>query len=197
MPKPPSSTASPGPAYSPQPFTWTAITQYYANLTYINNDFTKKPQKDAVNEVGSQRWRDGPHGDKKTPKKPDPRILVYEVEYDTRNDTVMGNLPDLTVRSWLHLAERIGRYKPAKADRMDILPDDIFQSEQEQLDIDDHDEYYEDSNDLSITKKKKEKKKKKKKAINKVWFTFVKRAYVGSVTEEQLHEDFGQAISPS
>ena len=39
IPSPPSKSSPPGPAYSPQPFTWTSYTQYYANLTRINNDF--------------------------------------------------------------------------------------------------------------------------------------------------------------
>ncbi|KAK1757699.1 hydrolase-like protein [Echria macrotheca] len=37
IPDPPSPTAPPGPGYSVQPLSLTGYTQYYANLTYINN----------------------------------------------------------------------------------------------------------------------------------------------------------------
>jgi len=41
VPEGPSQSAPPGPAYSPQPLTWTRYLQYFANLTHINNDFVK------------------------------------------------------------------------------------------------------------------------------------------------------------
>jgi endopolyphosphatase len=200
MPKPPSSTSPPGPAYSPQPFTWTAIVQYYANLTYINNDFNKNDYEEEADEMESLRWHNGPHHGKKTPNKPHPKKLVYEIEYDTRNDTVMGNMPDLTVRSWLHRAERIGKFKPLKGDRMDMFTEEDQEVEELEPKLEDFEENEEGDEDLSIDKQKKkgEKHKKKKRKIkNKAWFTFVKRAYVGSITEEQLHEDFGQAVEPT
>ena len=39
VPEGPSKSSPPGPAYSPQTFTFTRIVQYFANLTKINNDF--------------------------------------------------------------------------------------------------------------------------------------------------------------
>jgi endopolyphosphatase len=39
IPDPPSKHAPPGPAYSPQVLSWLGYTQYFANLTHINNDF--------------------------------------------------------------------------------------------------------------------------------------------------------------
>ncbi len=81
IPDPPSSTAPPGPAYSNQPFTLLSYTQYFANLTRINE------------KIASE----GSHS---------PRI-DFEVEYSTHDDGIC-QMPDLTVRSFLDLAIRIG-----------------------------------------------------------------------------------------
>jgi len=86
VPDPPSSTAPPGPAYSMQTFTLLGYTQYFANLTHINEDAEKKGEKATVVE--------------------------YKIEYDTRHDNKTIHdyaLSDLTVRAWLGLAQRIGR----------------------------------------------------------------------------------------
>lgn len=81
IPDPPSSTAPPGPAYSNQPYTWLGYTQYFANLTRINEEAAKnKGHKPHVN---------------------------FEVEYATDDDDVY-HMKDLTVRSFLELAVRIG-----------------------------------------------------------------------------------------
>ncbi|KAL8991763.1 MAG: hypothetical protein Q9169_007672 [Polycauliona sp. 2 TL-2023] len=148
-PHPPSKSQPPGPAYSPQTFSWTSYTQYFANLTTINAAFaSRRSSKDAK--------------------------FTYEVEYDTKNDTVFG-LEDLTVRSYVDLAARIGDYKPRK--------DDLWLT----TDSDD---------DVSATKKKKKHKKhKKQKRINKTWFAFVNRAYVGTKDQDDLHDQFGSAAT--
>lgn len=78
-PEPPSSTAPPGPAYSNQALTLLSYTQYYANLTRLN-------------EEASQA--------KKSPR------MEFEVEYTTNDDVY--DMSDLTVRSYLELATRIG-----------------------------------------------------------------------------------------
>ncbi|KAJ5975575.1 Endopolyphosphatase [Penicillium waksmanii] len=78
-PKPPSSTAPPGPAYSNQALTLLGYTQYYANLTRLNEEATQS---------------------KKSPR------LEFEVEYTTSDDVY--EMSDLTVRSFLELATRIG-----------------------------------------------------------------------------------------
>ena len=85
-PDAPSKTAPPGPAYSPQTLSLLGYTQYFANLTRINAAFAS-PEKSRKAEFN------------------------YEVEYNTRNDTLYG-LEDLTVRSCISLATRIGNYKP-------------------------------------------------------------------------------------
>jgi endopolyphosphatase len=79
IPKPPSKSAPPGPAYSPQTFTFTSYTQYFANLTRINNIDGPKPTK-----------------------------FEYEVEYASNNDT-QYKLPDLTMRTLLDLAQKIAK----------------------------------------------------------------------------------------
>ena len=81
IPDPPSSTAPPGPAYSNQPFTLLSYTQYFANLTRINEKIATE---------GSH----SPHID-------------FEVEYSTRDDGIC-QMRDLTVRNFLDLAIRIG-----------------------------------------------------------------------------------------
>lgn len=191
MPKPPSKSAPPGPAYSPQTFSWLGYTQYYANLTHINNDFVQGQDDDIVEEEG---WHDGKHSGK-TPKekaKKRHKKFEYKVEYDTRNDSVFG-LQDLTVRNYLNLAGRIGQYKPAEGDRLkDGETDKMTEEEREgQLSA------LCRGNDMAARKIKEYnkhhgKKHKHRKAINKVWFTFVNRAYVGTRDNEELHDEFGQ-----
>lgn len=154
-PHPPSKSQPPGPAYSPQTFSWASYTQYFANLTRINADFA-------------------------SPRKSKDAKFTYEVEYDTKNDSVFG-LEDLTVRNYVDLATRIGDYKPRKDDRWSTTANDV-------------------ENDMSAAKKrkhkksKKHKKHKKQKRINKTWFAFVNRAYVGAKDEEDLHDQFGFAM---
>lgn len=70
----------PGPAYFPQTLSLTAYKQYFANLTRINADY--------------ERGGNGTFG--------------YQVLYDTRTDPVYS-MSDLTARSYLKLAQRIGR----------------------------------------------------------------------------------------
>lgn len=149
-PKPPSKSSPPGPAYSPQTLSLLGYTQYFANLTRINTDYA-------------------------LPGKSPTAKFEYELEYDTRNDTIYG-LSDLTVRNYINLAARIGKYNP---ERDDVLSDACKDEE-------DH---------LSVSKKKKHKKKKKhhkkRKAIHKLWYTFVNRAYVGAKDDEELRDQFG------
>ncbi|KAL8846813.1 MAG: hypothetical protein Q9221_008121 [Calogaya cf. arnoldii] len=156
-PHPPSKSQPPGPAYSPQTFSWASYTQYFANLTRINAEFT-------------------------SPRRSKHAKFTYEPEYDTKNDTIFG-LEDLTVRSYVNLAARIGDYKPRKDDVLSTATN-------------------ENEDDISATKKKKHKKHKKnkkhkkhkkQKKLNKTWFAFVNRAYVGTKDADDLHDQFGFA----
>ena len=122
IPLPPTPGTPPGPAYSPQPFTLIGYTQYYANLTEVNDDMT-----DAVSDgveskiIAGKGWHAGKHKGRNGMKLPDlpkdePHVAKfhYEVEYSTFNDSKGYNLDDLTVRSYLKLAHRIGRYEEEK-----------------------------------------------------------------------------------
>ena len=179
MPKPPSKSTPPGPAYSPQTLSWLGYTQYYANITQINNDFTEIGK-----DVDSEKWHEGKHSGKKPKEKSKNhhKKFEYEIEYDTRNDSTFG-LPDLTVRSYVDLAGRIGQYRSANEDSL-------------LREADGQGSALCHNSGLGAQKNKKYrkhhgKKHKHRKAITKVWFAFVNRAYVGSRDEEELHDQFG------
>lgn len=176
-PLPPSKSSPPGPAYSPQTFTWLGYTQYYANLTRINNDF---PDSELETTSGSddipletKKWHKGKHpGKKPTEGSRRAKRFVFQVEYDTRKDKVYG-LKDLTVLNWIELAGRIGKYKSCgdeAAPRQSAGEDDKLSE--------------------ASKKQKKRERRKKRKVINKTWFTFLSRAFVGTRDEDELWEDF-------
>lgn len=187
IPKPPSKSAPPGPAYSPQTLSLLGYKQYYANLTRINDDFGQDQT------VGEKGWHNGKHSGKK-PHKDKLRHhnkFRYEVEYDTRNDTVFG-LKDLTVRSYVDLAGRIGQYKPPKSDRIEDVDGEDSDATDDDVDV-----VACGDRKLAASKKKHKKHGKKhrhRKAINKVWFTFVNRAFIGTRDDEELHDEFGQEV---
>ncbi|KAL6718159.1 Endopolyphosphatase [Lecanora helva] len=180
IPKSPSKSAPPGPAYSPQAFSWLGYTQYYANLTRINGDFT--PNED---DLGSNRWHNGKHSGKKPKEKSKhPKKLRYEVEYNTRHDSVF-DLQDLSVRSYVELASRIGQYR-SHANVLHLGEETASTNTNTSC----------DSNGVSLQKNKKYrkhhgKKHRHRKAIEKIWFAFVNRAYVGTRDDEDLHDQFG------
>ncbi|KAF7543586.1 hypothetical protein G7046_g9971 [Stylonectria norvegica] len=209
VPADPPKASLPGPAYFPQPFTFTGYTQYFANLTYLNNDMTK-----------TTKWRDGDFSDKKPKnKKPKPHDFSFEVEYDTFTDKIF-KLPDLTVRSYLELAFRIGKRekkkkgKGSKGKAVDEEPDDDFEEdldidldaaisidgdedtmleeEEEEADSeaeDDDDEADSDTPESTSKKGKKNKKKKNKyRKNNKVWLHFLTEAFVSTVSKKELRK---------
>ncbi|KAA8651992.1 hypothetical protein EYZ11_002978 [Aspergillus tanneri] len=96
VPEPPSASAPPGPAYSNQPLTWLGYTQYFANLTRINNQMSKVSEWSADTEAKDN-------------------VFSFEVEYDTRDDHIY-KMKDLTVRSFFKLATRIAENYSAKSD---------------------------------------------------------------------------------
>ncbi|KAG9788892.1 Endopolyphosphatase, partial [Aureobasidium melanogenum] len=151
VPKPPSATSPPGPGYSPQPLSLVSYTQYYANLTEIHERM---------------------HQDK-TLKRDPYKYFHYEFLYNTKNDSHY-HMPDLTVRSYLDLAERIGR---------DTLPHpDQVQSESDIA----------EQSDIKASRSGNGKKRKKQKKIkNHLWKVFVKRAFVYTKPDEEIDQDFG------
>ncbi|KAH0556816.1 hypothetical protein GP486_005393 [Trichoglossum hirsutum] len=181
VPNPPSKSSPPGPAYSPQTLTLLGYTQYFANLTHINNDFVEESSY-----VGAEGWREGIHKGKDPHKKhpkPGPRKLEYEVEYSTLGDQVY-KMKDMTVRSYLKLARRIGKANPSSKY--------MIKEEDQHVNIDDEVEDASDAQrDFDASKKKHRKHKKGARAHNKVWFTFLQRAFVGTMEDEDIHDKFG------
>lgn len=177
VPSPPSKLAPPGPAYSPQVLTMLGYTQYFANLSHINNDHFEPEGKEPSEDVNTQAWHGGKHIERHPKDKvPKPKTFKFEVEYDTYTDPIY-KLKDMTVKSYLKLAHRIGRSEPAKGDQLD---------EGGNLDEPDTEEELGGVDDVGdLDKKDKDKKNKKK---NKVWLYFVKRAFVGTVGDDNLRK---------
>ena len=192
VPKPPSKSSPPGPAYSPQTFSLLGYTQYYANLTRINNDFTGNGEDESL---GEERWHGGRHKGKKPKEKSKKhhKAFKFEVEYNTMNDSVFG-LKDLTVRSYIDLAGRIGQYRPADGIESGALDDQRHLKDGTESGLDpDEDAQINPcgGHDPEVSKHKKHGKKHKyRKMISKIWFTFINRAYVGSKDEAELRENF-------
>lgn len=191
VPKGPSKSTPPGPAYSPQTLTFLGYTQYFANLTHINNYNFKEPEEAPEEELGAYKWHEGKHkGEEPKDAKPHPKPFKFQVEYDTFTDPIY-KMKDLTVRSYIKLAHRIGQYKPGKDDSIQeteihipaviTIPDNERRSDKNR-DGDD------DGHDFEIHGKKKHKKKKhhKQHEKNKVWLRFIRRAFVGTLEEEEL-----------
>ncbi|KAH6898880.1 Metallo-dependent phosphatase-like protein [Thelonectria olida] len=183
MPDDPPKGSTPGPAYFPQPFTLTGYTQYFANLTYLNNDMEDGADKN--------RWRDGDFSDR-DPKhdKPQPREFKFEIEYSTFTDKVY-KLRDLTVRSYLKLAYRIGKQElkiPLTEDVSEYENELYLLEKEDDVTEDDVEDDAEDQDDHvdSQGKKKKKKKKKPKEKLNKVWREFLMRAFVSTISKKEL-----------
>lgn len=163
IPNGPSPNALPGPAYMAQTLSWVAYTQYYANLTTINNE--------AEHEKG--------HGI---------NPVTFEVEYDTRDDD-WYQLKDLTVRELLKLAHSIGVDGDHSGD--DFVAEDEHgeacdaDEDDEEWNIEDDDD---DDADTLGKKKKKKKGKKGKKKKNKLWIEFLRRAFVGTMDDDDLEK---------
>lgn len=189
VPAPPSKSAPPGPAYSPQTLSLTGYAQYFANLTHINNDFVDQEPGpvDAHKMIGAERWKEGKHQGKKSKhRKPHPKKFKYQVEYNTTDDKIF-KLQDLTVRSYLDLARRIGEYKQKGRE---FLEEQKYECEKEEE---------VEHNNAGAEKKGKDKKKKKhgKHGKTTVWFTFIKRAFVGTLDPDLIEEEFGSRVRSS
>jgi len=105
-----------------------------------------------------------------TMKKNPGKHFKYRVEYTTNNDNNY-QLKDLTVRSLLDIAERIGREKLPK------------------LDIGNRDEGQDDQRQSESVKESN--KKESKTAMNHLWKIFVKRAFVQTKPDEEIDQEFG------
>ncbi|PTB78057.1 Endopolyphosphatase [Trichoderma longibrachiatum ATCC 18648] len=192
IPLDPPKDALPGPAYYPQLLTLTGYTQYFANLTHINDDLPGV-------EADMSKWRKGKH-DHKEPKhgEPSPRDFQYTVEYSTFDDNIY-KLPDLTVKSLLRLAYRMGQKGASKSKTFDLYGDDADLDAEAEDGTDDGEdmdgEADEDTTDAPASELKKGKKGKKgkdkkkgKKESNKAWLHFLKHAFVSTVSKEELEK---------
>ncbi|KAG5940549.1 hypothetical protein E4U53_007576 [Claviceps sorghi] len=174
IPQDPSKDSLPGPAYYPQQFTLTGYTQYYANLTHINNDHA-----DSRGATQGSKWRDGNHGHKKPKHSPaQPREFRFQVEYSTFSDERL-KLEDLTVRNYLRLAYRMGQRGKATGQTVDGSGSDEGSQTVDRSGSD------EGSDDVDADKKKK---KKKKHERNKTWLRWLSYAFVQTVPESELKE---------
>ncbi|KAF4971070.1 hypothetical protein FSARC_2018 [Fusarium sarcochroum] len=182
IPEDPPKGSTPGPAYSPQPFTFMGYTQYFANLTYINNDLTDLAE--------TSKWRDGDFSDEvPNHNKPKPKKFNYEVEYSTFTDKIF-KLPDLTVRSYLRLASRIAKRKAKKGKGKSVQEyNQDFEYDSDDDDDDDafeFPEYADDDAESDFDSTRKGKKRKPRRKSNKVWRHFLQEAFVNTIPEKQL-----------
>ncbi|KAJ0425680.1 Metallo-dependent phosphatase-like protein [Aspergillus carlsbadensis] len=105
-------------------------------------------------------------------------LNLYTVEYDTRTDKIY-RMKDLTVRSYFELAKRISNRNPRKND---LLPQDTESPSAPT----DEESTEEDATPLAGGKKNKNNNRKKHK--NRVWRTFLSRAFVGYLSGDELDE---------
>lgn len=210
VPEGPSQSSPPGPAYSPQTFTWTRYTQYFANLTHINNDFVENGDGASPNmnspqtmfglnvtedgQIESSRWKEGKHGKhqgKQPRPEPHPNKFSYEVEYDTKNDR---KFPDLTVRRWVEYARKIGQTgsKAADVEESEGELDEkmVIDDTPSEDDLDPEDD---DVEELGKKHKKKKGHKKKHRNASKEWYTFVRRAFVSTMNPHEIKQVFSAA----
>lgn len=162
VPKPPSKTSLPGPGYSPQPLSLISWRQYYANLTAINDEVHSDTAKERH------------------------KHFEFQTEYTTDNDSNY-RLQDLSVRSWLDLAEKIARPSLSK-------PDGFFEEEIEEeteASIDDSAESLREEQTYKGEKKGKKKGGGPKTTKNHLWHVFVKRAYVHTKPDAEIQKRFG------
>jgi len=192
VPKPPSRSAPPGPAYSSQTFTFLSWTQLYANLTEINAAVQTEishqqslAESDIRGELHKGRLR---------------QHFKYEVEYTTGEEPYKMN--DLTVRSWVDLAEKIGRTKFNPRRDFDSLADsrqiiETSENDDESDQCSDEEAYECELKVVDVEaqacRRKKHGKKRKGQVLkqNELWHMFLRRAYVGTKPDSELEDEYG------
>ncbi|KAG6041873.1 hypothetical protein E4U41_001033 [Claviceps citrina] len=188
IPADPPKGSPPGPAYYPQQLTLTGYTQYFANLTHINND-----DADSTGDAEGTKWRDGNHGGKKPKHSPArPRKFHFQVEYSTFEDERL-KLKDLTVRNYLQLAYRMGQRGKASAESVNGFGVDDLAEEEEEGSDDEPASGEVDAHQGKHKKKRKKKKKKKKgnkgkHERNKTWLRWLSYAFVQTIPESDLEK---------
>lgn len=135
-------------------------------------------------EIENSGWKEGKHrkhNGKHPRPEPNPKEFVYEVEYDTKE----RKFPDLTVRRWVEYARKIGGGGAKASAIVDYEEEDDVEWKYE-VEGTDADEVEAEG------KKHKHKKGKKHHKATKEWFTFVKRAFVGTMDPHEIKQVFGQ-----
>ncbi|KAK4131782.1 carbohydrate esterase family 4 protein [Trichocladium antarcticum] len=199
IPSPPPKTAPPGPAYSPQPLTLTGYTQYFANLTHINNldlatpsappsapnnpflSLFAAPSSDADADAdadadrhaswlgGLLRWRRGKHGGKKPVVVAPPRPRAFAFEVE------------------YHTAEdRVLRLRDLTANKSGEGEESESESESESDEGEESDDDEDDGVQVREKKGKRKKGGKKRRKQNKAWLHFVRHAFVGTLEKDEL-----------
>ena len=177
VPDPPSKSSPPGPAYSPQMLSLLRYTQYFANITHINNDFALMSREDEL--LDGRKWKEGRHKGRKPHDKdhaPSPKPFKFELHYDTREDDVY-KLPDLTMPNLVDLARRIGGFV-----HEETLTVNSSSLQGGSRDPDDPDHVQEWSH--------KKKHGRKHRRQNEPWWTFVRRAYVETMNQDEIEDQF-------
>jgi len=182
----------------------------------INNDAVSMIFGFGVSPDGrieNKKWNEGKHKKhqgKQPRPEPHPNEFVFEVEYDTKKDR---GFKDLTVRRWVEYARKIGasagktkttelEFEEEGVEDEEEVEDDGEREVEDMVEVDEVEEDTDemDENDFVILKHKKHKHKKGKKGkhhkkhkASKEWYTFVKRAFVGTMDPKELKLVFGAA----
>lgn len=224
VPKPPSKTSPPGPAYSPQPLTLLGYTQYYLNLTRLYNNDTSISSLSDDNSPAAEiilEEESGANILEPVQPKGHSKQVEFEVEYDTRDDSIY-KLKDLTMRSLLDLATRIGDYQhkgdAAELEELKTLLLDVAAriedgepAKKNPIAVEQQGEKKLDQltsgragrepllrwvpdPESEITKEAENKRGKHKwrKIDSEVWLTFLGRAFVGVLPEDDVYNEFCQ-----
>ncbi|KAL2843113.1 Metallo-dependent phosphatase-like protein [Aspergillus pseudoustus] len=173
VPNHPSPTAPPGPAYSDQTMTWLSYAQYFANLSHIYGDSSSESESEHSQQPSSTS-KENANANADVSKSLD----LYTVEYDTCTDKTY-KLKDLTVRSYFELAKRIANKNRRKHDA-------ILEVEEEEEEAASSESSAEDETDPLANGKKNGNRKKKHR--NRVWRTFLERAFVGFLSDDELDD---------
>ncbi|KAK4187984.1 hydrolase-like protein [Podospora australis] len=176
IPAPPSKTAPPGPAYSLQSLTLIGYTQYYANLTHINN----------LNLTD-----------------PEPQSVEYSTFTDSiykLNDLTVNSFVELAYRMGQKSRPRGSKVGSTETDEEndDAQPSDCRHGDESDDDENDSAGEMEAEGKKGDKKHKKHKKKKGKKGKkkNKTWLHFLNHAFVGTMDEEELKSGKPQMLLP-
>ncbi|KAI4660459.1 uncharacterized protein J4E78_005162 [Alternaria triticimaculans] len=181
----------------------------------INNDAVQTIFGFGVSPDGrieNKKWNEGKHKKhqgKQPRPEPHPNEFVFEVEYDTKKDR---GFKDLTVRRWVEYARKIGASKgKTKGVELEVEEGDVEDAVEEgedgvegevedMVEVEEEETDEVDENDFVIAKHKKHKHEKGKKGkhhkkhkASKEWYTFVKRAFVGTMDPKELKLVFGAA----